>query len=68
MTLDKIKKKILEWKDFYGGDIADYEKVNRATSKEKLKTILEEHRSFMENMLSDVNSHLNNFERELGLY
>jgi len=68
MTLEGMKEKILKWKDFYGGDIADYERVNRANSKEELKTILEEHRSFMEDMLSDANSHLDNFEKELGIY
>lgn len=68
MTLDKIKEKILKWKDFYGGDITDYERINRATSKEELKVILEEHRSLMEDMLSDANYHLDNFEKEIGLY
>jgi len=67
MTLEKIKEKMLKWADFYGGDLTNYERIKNANTKHELERILEEHRSFMEAMLSDAHSHIDNFKRELGL-
>ena len=67
MEIDEIKKKILEWTDFYGGDIINTDAVKNAKTKTELSEALEEHRSFMEAQLSDANSHLDSFKRKLGL-
>lgn len=67
MTLSEIKKKMLVWTDFYGGDLPDYERIKKAKTKRELERVLEEHRDFMESMLSDAHSHIDNFKRELGL-
>ena len=61
------KNRIFEWTDFYGGDIISADAVRNAKTKKDLADALEEHRSFMEAQLSDANSHLDNFKKELGL-
>jgi len=67
MTIEKIKEEMLKWRDFYGGDISDTEEIKNATSKKELNTIMEKHREFLEDMLRDANSHLDNFKRKVGL-
>lgn len=67
MNLNELKNRIFEWTDFYGGDIISADAVRNAKTKKDLADALEEHRSFMEAQLSDANSHLDNFKKELGL-
>lgn len=68
MTLEEIKEKMLAWHDFYGGELTEYDRINGAITKYELRVILEDHRTFMEDMLSDAHSHIDNFQRELGLF
>ncbi len=68
MTIQNIKKQMLSFKDFYGGDLLDYTEIENAKSKEDLSDIIERHRNHMEAMLSDANSHLDNFKRKVELY
>lgn len=51
--------------DFYGADLSD---TTGLKTKDDCKVRLEEHRRLMEDTLSDAMSHLDNFERELGIY
>jgi hypothetical protein len=67
MTIEKIKKEMLKWQDFYGGDISDTEAIKNANTKEELSKIIEAHRQLLETMLSDADRHLDNFKRKLGL-
>jgi len=67
MKLKELKNKILEWTDFFGGDIISEDAVRNAKNKEDLSAALEVHRSFMEDQLCDANSHLDDFKKELGL-
>lgn len=68
MKIEKIKEEIKGWSDFYGGDISDIEAINNAKTKKELASILEKHRTLMEDMLADAHNHLDNFKRKLGLY
>lgn len=68
MTIPQIKKKMLEYQDFYGGDFINSDDIKNAKTLDDLKEITEKHRHFMENMLSDANAHLDNFKREIGIY
>ena len=68
MTIEQIKKQMLAYIDFYGGDIPCIDKIKAAKTKKELKQILWEHEQLMESMLADARSHLNNFERKLGLH
>lgn len=67
MTLEKTKTEILNWKDFYGGDIIDAEAVKSATTKKELADIMEKHRNYMEDMLCDALSNLDEFKGRIGL-
>ena len=67
MKIDRIKKEMLNYRDFYGGDIPDTDRIRNAITKEQLRNILESHRRHLEFMLSDANSHLDEFKRKIGL-
>lgn len=67
MTLEKIKKQMLSFRDFYGGDLLNVSDIESATSKKDLYDIIERHRSHMEDMLTDASSHLDSFKRRVGL-
>lgn len=67
MKIEKIKKEMLKWRDFYGGNIIYTEEIKNATSKEELNEIMEKYRQFLEAMLRDADSHLDNFKRKVGL-
>lgn len=70
MTIEKIKKEMSEYRDFYGGDLLDSSEIESATTKEELNNIVERHRSHMESMFSDASSHLDSLKRKckLGYY
>ncbi|MDQ7798512.1 MAG: hypothetical protein RDU76_06175 [Candidatus Edwardsbacteria bacterium] len=67
MKIAEIKKKLLEWHDFFGGDLLWEDEIKRAKTKVELGQILERHRMHMEDMLSDAKSHLDSFKEEIGL-
>lgn len=67
MKIEIIKEKMLQWKDFYGGDISDVSAIKNAKSKKELAEILNRHSAFLEDMLSDAMSHLEHFKKELGV-
>ncbi len=67
MTLEETKKKMLAYRDYYGGDLIHEDEIKNAKTKRELADILNRHESFMESMLSDAMSHLSNFRREIGL-
>jgi len=65
MRTREIIKRIKDYRDFYGGDIPDTTGIK---TKEQAREVLESHRTLMEDTLRDAMTHLDNFERELGLY
>jgi len=67
MRIEKIKQEMLNYRDFYGGDLLGSSEIANATTKEELNNIIENHRSHMEAMLSDANSHLDNLKRKIGI-
>jgi len=64
MRTREIVRRIKKWHDFYGGDILDTTGIK---TKEQARERLEDHRRLMEETLSDAMSHLDEFEKELGL-
>lgn len=58
---------MLEYKDYYGGDLINEAEIKNATTKKELASLIEKHRMFMEDMLADAHSHLDHFKNELGL-
>ena len=67
MTIKEIKNKILNWIDFYGGDIIDEETIRKAKTKREFLEVLQRHSEYLEHMAIDAQSHLNNFIKELTL-
>jgi len=67
MDIKDIKKSMLAWHDFYGGDMLWEDEIKQARTKKELGNILERHRMHMEDMLSDAKSHLDMFQKSLGL-
>jgi len=68
MTIEKIKQEMANYRDFYGGDLLGESEIKDAKTKKELSDIIERHRSHMEDMLSDANSHLDNFKRKVNLH
>lgn len=67
LTLDEIKSKMIDWRDFYGGQLLDIEAVKKANTKEELIEIIEEHSQHIEAMETDAQGHLSKFQKEIGL-
>lgn len=65
MTLKETKDKMIEYRDFYGGDLSG--DIQRARSKKELSKIIDDHESLMEEMLADAKSDLNTFKESLDL-
>jgi len=68
MKIETIKKEMLKYRDFYGGDISDTKAIENAKTKKELQGILDAHGRFMEDMLCDAQSHLDNFKRKVDLH
>lgn len=66
--LEDIKNQLLNYRNFYGGDISETDLIKNATSMEDIAYILDKHERLLEDMLCDARSHLNNFRRKIGLF
>jgi hypothetical protein len=67
MKLSEIKKQMLEYRDFFGGNLLETEKIKNANSKEELAEIIEIHDSFLESQVNDAQNILSRFKERLGL-
>lgn len=67
MTIQEIKKMLLDWNDFYGQDIVDTGAIDDAKTKKDLRNVLEDHKFSLENQNIDALQDLDNFIDELGL-
>lgn len=65
MKISDIKKKMLDFEDFYGGDLLNRSDIRKARTKNQLIEIIENHRRHMSDMLCDANRHLNNLKKKL---
>jgi hypothetical protein len=65
MKIEKIKEKMIAYRDFYGCDLLGLDRIEQAETKDDLKEIIDEHESFIEDMLSDAKSHLSHFRQSL---
>lgn len=68
MTLAEIKKEMIAYRDFWGGDLLDSEQIKKAKNKEELKDIIHSHEAHMESQLADALSNINHFAKKIGLY
>lgn len=67
MTLDKIKKAMLDYRDYYGFDLSNTDKIEAAKTKEELAEILNRYEHRIEDMALDATNHLRKFKRKIGL-
>jgi hypothetical protein len=67
MNLQEQKKKMLEFKDFYGGQLLDFDDIQKAKSKWQLAKIIDNHYNHIESMCNDAQSSLERFKKEIQL-
>ena len=65
MKLSDIKFKMLKWHDYYGGDIMQRDKIEKAKTRLELFDIMREHIRFLELQNIDAITHAENFSKEL---
>jgi len=70
MEIEEIKSKMLNFQDFFGGQLLYIDDVEDCKSKEELERIIDRHGGHLEDLLSDAKSHLDKFKQkcELGYY
>lgn len=67
MKIEAIKKKMVEYRDFFGFDLLGVSEVEKATTKEELAEIINQHYTHLELMCNDAQSSLERFRKSLGL-
>lgn len=67
MKIEKMKELMIQYVDFYGGDLLGSDKIEKARTKRELAKIIHEHSAHMENMALDAESHLEKFKKEIEL-
>lgn len=67
MTILETKKALKEYRDFFGGTLIGYERIDSCKSKKELAELIEEHDSFIESMATDAQSSLDRFKQKVGL-
>lgn len=67
MKIALIKQKMLKWRDFYGQDFAEWDKIEKATTKKELAEVMNNHIHFLEAQNIDALCHAEGFKKVLGL-
>ena len=67
MKIEDIKAEMLDYLDFFGGDLLGSSKIEKCRAKRELVEILDRHESFLEDQLSDAKTHLSNLRQRLEL-
>ncbi len=68
MKISDKKKKMLEWRDIYGGDIFDTDAIEKAKTNKDLLEIMNSYLRHLEASANDAGRDCENFTRSLGLY
>jgi uncharacterized protein with von Willebrand factor type A (vWA) domain len=67
MTIPKIKEELKNFTDLYGNKLLDYHEINSCKTLFDIENIIEKHREHVHECIKDVDSHLDNFKRKLGI-
>jgi hypothetical protein len=67
VKIAQIKAKMLAWEDFYGADIFERERIEKAKTKKELDDVLHDYRRHMEDREQDALSHFDLFRNSLNL-
>lgn len=65
MKIKDIKSKMLKWSDYYGGDIMQRDKIEKAKTKLEPFNIMNGHIRFLELQNIDAINHAENFKKDL---
>ena len=65
MKIKDIKSKMLKWNDYYGGDIMQRDRIDKAETRAELYGIMKEHIRFLELQNIDAITHAENFSKKL---
>ena len=68
MNISQIKTKMLLWRDFYGADIFESDRIIKAKTKKELDAVLYDYSRHMEDRESDARSHFDQFRASLNLW
>jgi hypothetical protein len=63
--IERIKKEMLEWRDFYDADIFYTGEIKKAKTEEDLKAVLSMYAKHMEDRECDARSHFDDFVKSL---
>ena len=61
LTIKQIRKKLLQWEDFYGQDLVNTDNIKKCKTKNDCLVILQSHRRFQEDQNIDAGSDLDSF-------
>ena len=67
MGIEEIKQQMKNYRDYYGWELTDSNKIDSAETLEELKEIIDSHISFVEAVSLVAESNLNSLKRKLGL-
>lgn len=67
MTLEQCKRKMLAYRDFWGGPMPYEDEIKAANSKKELADIIWKFNDCIADQVSDAQSSLHRFEKTLGL-
>jgi len=67
MKIAQIKIEMLKWRDFYGADIFESDRIKKAKTKKELDAVLSDYSRHMEYRESDARAHFDQFRNSLGI-
>jgi len=67
MKINDIKREMLSWSDYYGGDIMQQDQILKCKTKKQLSEVMENHIRFLEMQNIDALTHAENFKKSMGL-
>ena len=67
MDLKTAKRKMLEWTDFWGGEIIYTDEIIKSKTKKDLEIVFDKYIAHIEQIGMDAVSHANKFKNELRL-
>ena len=67
MKLGAIKKRMKKYRDFHGNDLIGVDDIDSAKNINELVDILENHRAYLEQQLTDASTDLDKFKKDIGV-
>lgn len=67
MKIKDIKKRMLNYRDFYGQDLVQKDLIKKAKTKKELAKVLVYHRRFLADQANDAGCEIDGFIKDVGL-